>query len=203
MLENLTNGWEEPNIFDIKIGGRNVEGKKHKITKSVSQYFIKLNGCRMNFSGENKEAIFLSKYYLAQITEKPKILESLSLFFFDGEKVLLDTIAAILPKLLSLILSIKSLRGMRFISSSLCLLYDAKDPTKHDIRLLDFGRVMSADPGFIDEESIQGLQNVYAFLAEIAEDGQSHCDKMKELRKYYSEADITTVPDKKKIKYGD
>lgn len=157
----------------------------------------------MNFSGENKEAIFLSKYYLAQITEKPKILESLSLFFFDGEKVLLDTIAAILPKLLSLILSIKSLRGMRFISSSLCLLYDAKDPTKHDIRLLDFGRVMSADPGFVDEESIQGLENIYAFLAEIAEDGQSHCDRMKELRKYYSEADITTVPDKKKIKYGD
>lgn len=92
---------------------------------------------------------------------------------------------------------------MRFISSSLCLLYDSKNPSKMDIRLLDFGRVMNADPGFIDEESIQGLQNIYAFLAEIIADGQSHCDKMKELRKYYSEADITTIPDKKKVKYGD
>ena len=49
VLENLTHGMTLPNIFDIKIGGRNVEGKKHKITKSVSRYFIKLNGCRLNF----------------------------------------------------------------------------------------------------------------------------------------------------------
>ena len=133
----------------------------------------------MNFLGGNKETIFLSKYYLAQITEKPNILESLSLFFFDGEKILLATIAAILPKLLSLILSIKSLRGMRFISSSICMFYDAKDPTKPDIRLLDFGRVTNLDPGFVDEESIQGLQNIYAFLLEIVADGQSHCDRMK------------------------
>ena len=104
----------------------------------------------MNFQGESKQAIFLSKYYLAQITEKSNILESLSLFFFDGEKVLLGTIAAILPKLLSMILSIKCLRGVRFISSSLCLLYDSKDPAKMDIRLLDFGRVVNADPGFVD-----------------------------------------------------
>lgn len=67
---------------------------------------------------------------------------------------------------------------MRFISSSLCMLYDAKDPTKLDVRLLDFGRVMNADPGFVDEESIQGLQNIYAFLEEIVADGQSHCDRM-------------------------
>jgi hypothetical protein len=43
---------ELPNIFDIKIGGRNVEGKKHKITKAVSQFYIKLNGCKMNFTAE-------------------------------------------------------------------------------------------------------------------------------------------------------
>lgn len=35
MLENLTYGYKRPQIFDIKIGGRNVEGKTHKITKAV------------------------------------------------------------------------------------------------------------------------------------------------------------------------
>jgi len=47
MLENITYGWKMPNVFDIKIGGRNVEGKRHKITKSVLAYNIKLNGCKV------------------------------------------------------------------------------------------------------------------------------------------------------------
>ena len=53
-LENITFGWKTPNIFDIKIGGRNIEGKRHKITKSVLHFNIKLNGCKVSFpSSEN------------------------------------------------------------------------------------------------------------------------------------------------------
>lgn len=65
VLENLTQNMAQPNIFDIKIGGRNMEGKTHKISKNVSQYCLKLNGCQLNFGA----SILLTKYFLGSVTE--------------------------------------------------------------------------------------------------------------------------------------
>ena len=59
--------------------------------------------------------------------------------------------------MIDLILRFKSIKGFKFISSSLLLAYDALDPTKADIKLLDFGRIEQKYPDFVDEESITGL----------------------------------------------
>lgn len=63
-----------PNIMDIKIGGRNIDGKKHKITKSVAQYFLKFNGCKMHFPALQDQSIFLSKYYMTEADTQDKFL---------------------------------------------------------------------------------------------------------------------------------
>lgn len=41
-MENFLHSFEKPNIFDIKIGGR--QEKPKKVTKSVEIYKLKLNG---------------------------------------------------------------------------------------------------------------------------------------------------------------
>ena len=87
---------------------------------------------------------------------------------------------------MDLILSFKALRGYKFISSSLCIMYDAKHPHSVDIKLLDFGRVGHCDPVFIDEDSISGMMNIHRLLLNILELGQKYNTKYKELQKYYS-----------------
>jgi hypothetical protein len=78
-------------------------------------------------------------------------LEYLSLFFFDGKEFMVRTLERIREQLLDLILSMKGLRGYRFISSSLCLIYDARRPHAPLVKLLDFGRAETKDPSFLDD----------------------------------------------------
>lgn len=63
-----------------------MENKKHKVTKAVTQFFLKLNGCRINFT-DSPSPLFLSKYYLAGVVDQPRILDCIALFFFDGQQL--------------------------------------------------------------------------------------------------------------------
>lgn len=46
--------------------------------------------------------------------------------------------------------------------------YDGANPSKNDLRLIDFGRV-SAEPNFFDIESLQGMENMLLILKQILE----------------------------------
>lgn len=201
VLENLTFGWEQASVFDIKIGGRNVEGKKHKVTKSVSQFFLRLNGCRVHFA-DTPHPLFLSKYYLADVVQPQRILQCLALFFFDGQQLNTGLLTAMRDKLQELILSFKALRGYRFISSSVCLIYDARRTGNASVKLLDFGRVVWCEPEFVDEDSLSGLINLHRFLGCLEEWGQERNEELIALRKFFSENEVTVVPEKKMIKYN-
>jgi hypothetical protein len=48
-----------------------------------------------------------------------------------------------------------------------------------------------------------GMQNIFDFLSALVELGQKNITKLKKLQEYYCKADITIVPESKKIKYGD
>lgn len=75
----MTLNYQNPCIFDIKIGGRNIE-KKHKITKSVSKYFVKLNGCKIsNF--DKGGSMLLTKYFMGDVMELEDITQYFALFF--------------------------------------------------------------------------------------------------------------------------
>lgn len=113
----------------------------------------------------------------------------------------MKTIRCIRDKLQDLILSFKALRGYKFISSSLCIIYDAKNPLVSDIKLLDFGRVAHCSSNYVDEDSLSGLINIHRFLSILLEMEQKDVNLLEERRKFYCKADITIVPEKKKIKY--
>jgi hypothetical protein len=59
-----------------------VVGKLHKITESVSKYYVKLNGCKISYPDEQK-SIFMSKYYLKDKITIDQIVLLLALFFYD------------------------------------------------------------------------------------------------------------------------
>ena len=68
-----------------------------------------------------------------------------------------------------LINAFKEVKGYRFISTSLCIFYDSNDYSKNDVRLIDFGRVTPEDDHFEDQESLQGIQNIFNIISSIGE----------------------------------
>jgi hypothetical protein len=54
------------------------------------------------------------------------------------------------------------------------MIYDARHPERTEVNMLDFARVIYMNPGFIDEDSLSGLLNIYNFLTEIISIGQSN-----------------------------
>jgi hypothetical protein len=156
VLENVTHDYALPNILDIKIGGRNVVGKTHKITESVSKYYVKLNGCKINYARDDK-SIFMSKYYLHEAKSIDQMVPFLALFFYDGRELALQAISNIQWELADMILCFKAVNGYKFVSSSLCLFFDARDHSKGDIKFIDFGRVSDSPPEFFDKETCLGM----------------------------------------------
>jgi hypothetical protein len=81
----------------------------------------------------------------------------IALFFFNGSILLTNTIFKIRQKLSEIILSFKSLFGYKFISTSVCFIYDACGSSKFDIKLIDFGRIAEVSPEYFDKLSCIGL----------------------------------------------
>lgn len=54
----------------------------------------------------------------------------------------------------------------------------------------------------MDEESLTGLINLHRFMTAVEEWGQSRNEQLKALRQYFSENEVTVVPEKKMIKYN-
>jgi len=62
-----------------------------------------------------------------------------------------QAIRNIQKELADMILCFKAVNGYKFISSSLCLFFDAQNHLKGDIKFLDFGRVSDSPPDFFDK----------------------------------------------------
>lgn len=81
----------------------------------------------------------MSKYFGQKITVD-EIENYLALFFFDGKKINHKLLASVLTELNVLIASFKKFRGIKFISSSLFISFDASDPSKYCLKLIDFDK---------------------------------------------------------------
>jgi hypothetical protein len=64
----------------------------------------------------------------------------LALFFFDGKKINRNLLESVLSELNVLISSFKKFTGIKFISSSLFISFDAVDPSKYCLKLIDFDK---------------------------------------------------------------
>ena len=77
--------------------------------------------------------------------------EYLSLFLAKGNRIQIKVLQTFVKKLRNIAAVLKELRGYRFISSSICLMYDFTCPSRNDIRLIDFGRLVQENESFWDE----------------------------------------------------
>jgi hypothetical protein len=76
-------------------------------------------------------------------------------FFSKNNKILIDVVQMMIFKLEQVLKVFRTIQGYRFISTSLCLIYDNCNH-QNDLRLIDFGRLMMEEPTFVDQESILG-----------------------------------------------
>jgi len=89
-----------------------------------------------------KEIVFISKYDLQSVQLWSSLVTHIAMFLLDSDgRIRLNTLLIFIDRLTQLILDFKALNGIRFISSSICLSYDATEEYKKvDVKLIDFAR---------------------------------------------------------------
>lgn len=166
-LQDMTAGYGLPNVIDLKLGVKKPKKSNAKFAGSTTNsHKFRINGEMVGLKkGEEFEEVFVSKYAGQKISEAEVGLY-LALFFFDGEYILGDVIRKVIMDLRQLILSFRKFRGVRFISSSLFVAFDAKDPTRYTVKLIDFDKYETSndEPDLIVAE---GLANVHHFLQQV------------------------------------
>lgn len=95
--------------------------------------------------------MLLTKTHLNTIKEEDELILNLGLFFFDGKAFLQETLSTILAKLHILYIQFQRLQGWHLVSSSVCLLYDAANLQKVDVKFIDFGRAYQQSHDFVDK----------------------------------------------------
>jgi hypothetical protein len=86
--------------------------------------------------------VFISKYDLQSVQLWSSLVTHIAMFLLDSDgRIRLNTLLIFIDRLTQLILDFKALNGIRFISSSICLSYDATEEYKKvDVKLIDFAR---------------------------------------------------------------
>jgi hypothetical protein len=120
----------------------------------------------------------VSKYHGQKITVEDT--ESyLALFFFNGETIHRQLLADVLHRLDGLIASFHSFTGIRFISSSLFIAYDAEDTSKFTVNLIDFDKYEHTEEPGEDAVIAEGLLNVRKFFTAVLENHDAHLERLR------------------------
>ena len=94
--------------------------------------------------------MMLSKYFLVEVVELDDITNYLAFFLAKGDSLQQEVLRAFSTQLRQILTVFEGLRGQRFISSSICLIYDGASPDRAEVRLIDFGRLTEEGPEFKD-----------------------------------------------------
>mmetsp|Transcript_23940 Transcript_23940/g.42403 ORF Transcript_23940/g.42403 Transcript_23940/m.42403 type:complete len:273 (+) Transcript_23940:248-1066(+) len=168
-MEDVTAGMSRPCVLDLKFCDlgeteekREYVRKKYKGTTLLEfgflytgmQYFIDdvLN------SHSKYDVYLLSVPQTRDLTRK----------FFNSEYSRSPALNLIVEKVRDVVRCLENTPDYRFFSSSLLVAYDASEPTRTVVKLIDFGRAGRVEGTGLDTESITSLANFIEFIDEIA-----------------------------------
>ena len=122
----MTFDYKKPNILDIKLGKKKPKKSNVKFENSTTNsHCFRINGMVINLNdGDKLEECFLSKYFGQKITVD-EIENYLALFFFDGKRINQALLTNLIGELDGFIAAFKLFSGVKFISSSLFMAFDA------------------------------------------------------------------------------
>lgn len=174
-LENLTSGFCNPCILDVKIGtrgyetGASKEKKERAIKKSKEttsyEYGVRFTGMQTFKNG----LIQLRDKRRCQSLKRSMLRPELEFFFDNGKGIRFDVIAVMLQKLRVIRNEMARQKHFQLHSSSLLFLYEADSSVGEsalvDVRMIDFAHVewrKSGDSGYV-----KGADTVIRILDEI------------------------------------
>eukprot|EP01130_Rhizamoeba_saxonica_P006758 TRINITY_DN26_c0_g1_i2.p1 TRINITY_DN26_c0_g1~~TRINITY_DN26_c0_g1_i2.p1 ORF type:complete len:180 (-),score=49.61 TRINITY_DN26_c0_g1_i2:20-559(-) len=179
-MENLTHGYEEPSMMDIKMGKttagpdakpEKLEAMKAKDTSTTSDAIgQRLTGYKAyQVNGPAKK---LGKDVTKKLTVD-NYKENVLGFFHNGETLRLDLVEYFLGELLKVQEYFHRQTLMSFYSSSLLFVYDGANPEPHGrLKIIDFAHVFDLEDGAHDDNYIFGIDNLVTYFQEFLSENQ-------------------------------
>jgi len=177
IMEDLLNGYNKPSIMDIKmrissVGEDASEEKRQKMQQKDQSTTTVSLGMRITalkvWNVKTKEYNAYDKSWGKKVVEKT-MLDSLKVYFDNGEKMQMDLIDLFLEKLGIVLKHFENQRKFRFYSSSVLFVYDSQpnEKPKIDLKMIDFAHVSQIKDGGLDDGYIFGIKNLMKYLNEL------------------------------------
>lgn len=171
-IQNITTTIERPCVLDIKLGlGKLKTDKKLSMTTECFSFRI----CGMSVYQVKLGMFLFRDKYWGRNLQVAELKDALTLFFHNGNFIPHSSIGKelnilVLRKFIKLIekayLSIGNTKGIRLVSSSLLLVYDAVNGTAK-LKLIDFENAEQTLNQEVDHQALEGISNLNRYLKEI------------------------------------
>lgn len=172
-IQNLAARLKRPCVLDVKIGLGKPKAEK-KLAAATEQ--LKFRICGMSVYQVKTGAFLFRDKYWGRKLPVHELKNALALFFYNGSSTVYNvgeeintTVLRKFIKLLEKTYScIRSTKGIRLVSSSLLLVYDAMGGEPR-LKLIDFENVEETNDAKADTHSLEGIDNACKILKEIEE----------------------------------
>lgn len=171
IMEDLCGGYVAPCVFDMKIGvnqhhsgmdEEKIRVAKEKCLNSTSAA-LGMRMCGMKIYKKNSDKHeFWGREYGQKYTSEQLRIEGLEYFFHDGEQFRLDVAEGVLDSLRRFKEAFSATYGIRLISSSILVTYDAKG-SAWTVKMIDFAHTFRSTTQDISYEYVgtEGQDNEY------------------------------------------
>jgi inositol-hexakisphosphate kinase len=176
VLADLTAGFSKPCILDVKLGVSSVgedaspekKASMEAKDRGTTTHSLGMRITAMKvYQTDKADYVSLGKAWGKKVTPET-MLESLSQFFNNGERLRTELIPSYLEKLGEIQEWINEQSQLRFYSSSVLFIYDGDESnSKVELKMIDFAHVHEIQDGGKDDGYIFGLQNLIDHLEKL------------------------------------